>query len=252
MIGGTLPMKEKARMIMTKVVNLISAKMEMGSPMISMYLLGNPDHYTDHKFIPFYWQSFVAEAERAFDSEGDVTPMKVTLIKQKGRIVGVSPVFDYIYRAKELESMSLYEWVNCCSRIKLSKKQELNERDMTTDISFNAADESFNSILTNLSDGPDAHRAKSVYTFLSDHPLHTTHGLQVRKKNPKMIPNFIGATLPRKDQGDINYYFLTMLALFKPWRNGTDLKSDKNQSWNETFNEHSFSEENHKLMSYKI
>ena len=40
MIGGTLPMKEKARMIMTKIVNVISAKMEMGAPMISMYLLG--------------------------------------------------------------------------------------------------------------------------------------------------------------------------------------------------------------------
>src|SRR6266511_6135398 len=54
MIGGTLPMKEKARMVMTKIVNMISAKMEMGAPMISMYLLGNPDHYTDHKFIPFF------------------------------------------------------------------------------------------------------------------------------------------------------------------------------------------------------
>jgi len=81
MIGGSLPMKEKARMIMTKVVNMISAKMEMGSPMISMYLLGNPDHYTDHKFIPFYWQSFVAEAEWAF--RDDLVPMKVTLVKQK-------------------------------------------------------------------------------------------------------------------------------------------------------------------------
>jgi len=53
-IGGTLPIKEKARMIMTKIVKMISAKMEMGVPMISMYLLGNPDHYTDHKFIPLF------------------------------------------------------------------------------------------------------------------------------------------------------------------------------------------------------
>ena len=95
MIGGTLPMKEKARMIVTKIVNMISAKMEMGAPMISMYLLGNPDHYTDHKFVPFFWQSFVTEAECEF--RDDLDPMKVTLVKQKGRIIGVSPVFDYIY-----------------------------------------------------------------------------------------------------------------------------------------------------------
>ena len=48
MIGGNLPAKEKARRLMTKVANLLSAKVEMGSPMICMYLLGNPDHYTDH------------------------------------------------------------------------------------------------------------------------------------------------------------------------------------------------------------
>ena len=59
MIGGTLPTQKKARRIMTKIVNLLSAKAEMGSPMICMYLLGNPDHYTSHTFVPFYWQSFV-------------------------------------------------------------------------------------------------------------------------------------------------------------------------------------------------
>jgi len=109
-------MKEKARMIMTKIVNIISAKMEMEAPMILIYL-GNPDHYTDHKFIPFYWQSFIAEAEQAF--RGDLAPIKVTLVRQKGCIVGVFPVFNYIYRPLELEHMSLYEWVHRCSCVKL-------------------------------------------------------------------------------------------------------------------------------------
>jgi hypothetical protein len=82
MIGGTLPMQEKARRIMTKIVNLLSAKAEMGSPMICMYLLGNPDHYTSHIYTPFYWQSFVTEARQDFDiNENEV--QKVTLIKKK-------------------------------------------------------------------------------------------------------------------------------------------------------------------------
>jgi hypothetical protein len=46
MITGSLPTKEKARRFMTKVANLLSAKAEMGAPMIAMYLVGNPDHYT--------------------------------------------------------------------------------------------------------------------------------------------------------------------------------------------------------------
>jgi hypothetical protein len=33
--------------------------MEIGSSMASMYLLQNPNHYTSHIFIPFWWKSFV-------------------------------------------------------------------------------------------------------------------------------------------------------------------------------------------------
>ena len=62
MMGGSLATKEKARHFMTKVANLLSAKAEMGAPMIAMYLLGNPDHYSSHTFVPFYWQSYVQEA----------------------------------------------------------------------------------------------------------------------------------------------------------------------------------------------
>jgi len=49
-IGGCDSKKEKARKLMTKIVNSLSAKMEMGNPMICMYILGNPDHYKSNKF----------------------------------------------------------------------------------------------------------------------------------------------------------------------------------------------------------
>lgn len=54
-----LPEKEKARWLVGKIVNLLAVKLELGAPMLAMYLLGHPDHYTDHKFIPFYWKTFV-------------------------------------------------------------------------------------------------------------------------------------------------------------------------------------------------
>ncbi len=63
MMGGSLSTKEKAQPFMTKVANLLSAKAKMGAPMIAMYLLGNPDHYTSHTFVPFYWQSYVQDAQ---------------------------------------------------------------------------------------------------------------------------------------------------------------------------------------------
>ncbi|KAF8221116.1 hypothetical protein L208DRAFT_1330008, partial [Tricholoma matsutake] len=102
---------------MAKVVNLLSAKMEMGAIMISMYLLGNPDHYTSHKFVPFYWQTYVSEAHKVWHPEEATSfSIKVALVKLKGKIIGLSPVFDYIYRAPELENTSLYDWIRRCKR----------------------------------------------------------------------------------------------------------------------------------------
>jgi hypothetical protein len=68
-IGGTDTRNHKARKLMTRIVNSLSAKMEIGSPMACMYLLGNPDHYTDHTFVPFYWQSFVREARKPWEQK---------------------------------------------------------------------------------------------------------------------------------------------------------------------------------------
>jgi hypothetical protein len=65
LIGGTETCKEKARRLMTKLVNNMSAKMEIGAPMAAIYLLQHHDHYTNHKFAPFYWKSYVVEARKA-------------------------------------------------------------------------------------------------------------------------------------------------------------------------------------------
>ena len=119
MIAGTLPMKEKARRVI-KVVNLLSAKIEMGAPMICMYLLDNPDHYTDHTFVPFYWQSYVTEACSCFE-ETKLEKHKVALIKHKGCIVGLSSVFDYIYHPAELQNFTLYEWIAQFKHVKITK-----------------------------------------------------------------------------------------------------------------------------------
>ncbi|KAF8224644.1 hypothetical protein L208DRAFT_1310115 [Tricholoma matsutake] len=61
LVSGTLPNREKARRLTAKIVNLLSAKMEMSAVMISMYLLGNTDHYTNCSSVFFYWQSYVNE-----------------------------------------------------------------------------------------------------------------------------------------------------------------------------------------------
>src|SRR6266478_1696126 len=66
MIGRDLKRKEKVRKIFTQVVNSLTAKSEIGGPMASLYTLGNPDHYTGHKFVPFYWRGYVKEVLNAW------------------------------------------------------------------------------------------------------------------------------------------------------------------------------------------
>ena len=60
--------QNSARSLVTKMVNALTAKLEIGSPMASMFLLGNPDHYTSHEFVSFYWRSFVHEACSVFST----------------------------------------------------------------------------------------------------------------------------------------------------------------------------------------
>jgi hypothetical protein len=71
LLAGEEKRQVKACLLMTKIVNSLSAKMEMGSPMICLYLLDNPDHYTSHVFGPFYWQSFVSKARATCNAPSD-------------------------------------------------------------------------------------------------------------------------------------------------------------------------------------
>ena len=103
-----------AKSFVTKMVNALTTKLEIGSPMASMYLLGNPDHYTSHTFINFYWRSFVHEAQSVFLTlleEIKNFPEKVVLNKSKGKFVALSKVHDYIYRPSVFRSVNLYDWI---------------------------------------------------------------------------------------------------------------------------------------------
>ena len=254
MIGGSLPSQEKARRIMTKVVNLLSAKIEMGAPMICMYLLGNPDHYTNYSFVPFYWQSFLTEVRKDFDTSDIQDVQKVALIKRKGKIFGLSPVYDYIYRSPSLENICLYDWIQCYERKKIKKSKSVNTTNTAnTDLLENeAGDTSDFSLESFMDESPDNQMprpsSKKIFKFKQSHPLYDSHASHFIVDYKRRIPNFIGATLPRCDQGDRNYYCSTMLTLFKPWRKGHDLKSNDLESWDECFNKHRFTNQQDKLM----
>ena len=64
-LDSGLDTKDKARFIITKIVNALTAALEIGGPMAAMYLLKHPNHYTNHQFRTCYWREYVSEVIKA-------------------------------------------------------------------------------------------------------------------------------------------------------------------------------------------
>ena len=303
LIGGSNDRKTASRTLMIKMINALTAKMEMGSPMAAMYILGNPDHYTGHKFIDFYWKNYVHEAEIAWNTTlNDQNEAKVVLQRTKEKYIGISNAYDYIYRPSVYNNMDLFNWIRLSRKSKRTSKQQkefnktqeilkrINDFDMSLDI-HNVESNDTSSTTVDSIDELDMFRFTSDYedetppsspmqmpidnecsdsddeimisknmcnenltdnihmniSFLENHPQYQTHHVHCVKDTDKIIPNFMNGSLPRRDHGDQEYYCLTMLVLFKPWRSGNDLKKI-NQNWQQSFNEYTFSDRQMQLM----
>jgi hypothetical protein len=120
MIGGAATDKDNARHMMRKMVNSMSAKMEIGSPMASLYLLGNPDHYASHKYVTSAWRPYVqfvrnfwTQAKSSYDCDPEDKDDKerIPIGNLNGKFVPASSVDDYRYRPEAFSSVNLFEWI---------------------------------------------------------------------------------------------------------------------------------------------
>ena len=287
-LGSSISEKEKARKLMNKIVNTLSTKTELGGPMVCMYLLDNPDHYTNHIYIPFFWYSFILEVQKSWENYDSTTnhTEKVTLVRSQKKIVGLSPVYDYIFRPPEFNNMNLYEWILQCRRLKYNQNtnkktsyhnnhndfephiQDFDQFDHmyndnnnnginNTSQNNNSIDDESEETYTEDNDESDAETIvdnlilnnlpKNMYRFTKKHPLFNSHVASFKPLKPNVVVNFIGRILPRCDQGDKEFYCLTMLTFFKPWRCGLDLKKE-NETWDEMFHDHVFTSREKQIM----
>ncbi|KIK66557.1 hypothetical protein GYMLUDRAFT_140075, partial [Collybiopsis luxurians FD-317 M1] len=104
---------------------------EIGAPLASLYLLNNPDHYTDHMFQHLPWRKFVNWVQKDIDSlvaneeeftdEEDDNDDSLQIKKVHGKYVALSPVVNYIHCPKEYETMCVYDWVRLHHKEPLAK-----------------------------------------------------------------------------------------------------------------------------------
>src|SRR5580704_15354235 len=123
---GKAEQREKARKLITQVVNSLTGKLEIGGPMACLYGLGHPDHYTNVQFKTFYWRSFVREVRQAWDIDTDESPDKIAMVTNKGNIIGLSNTSDYQHRPPAFVNMNLYDWI--CLSTKQKRKEKISER----------------------------------------------------------------------------------------------------------------------------
>ncbi|KAJ7715111.1 hypothetical protein B0H16DRAFT_1256649, partial [Mycena metata] len=96
--------------------------MEIGSPMAAMYMLGNPDHYASHTYVPFAWRSHALFVRAFWASrdivleDGMVQEEKVLVTRLNGQFVPGSSVDDYRYRPFVHQTLTLFEWIQCSDK----------------------------------------------------------------------------------------------------------------------------------------
>ncbi|KAF6755124.1 hypothetical protein DFP72DRAFT_745796, partial [Ephemerocybe angulata] len=240
-----------ARKMLTKVVNSLSAKMEIGAPMAALYLLKNPDHYTSHQFIPFYWKNYHTYVEGQWNAlldiadpgegvsvkledgdhgnhghpEVDLAPLEdapghsetVQMARMDGYLLAKTNTDDYRFRPLQMENICLYDFIQCSLKHPI-RSQRLPKRDL---------------------------RWLNLHEH---HPQHTTHVVALDPSRRLLyVPHFIGPALPRRDAGNREDYCCTMLTLFCPWRTGIDLRSAET-TWEETFRKYAFTDQQRTLM----
>ncbi|EIW62291.1 uncharacterized protein TRAVEDRAFT_45119 [Trametes versicolor FP-101664 SS1] len=244
LLGSQKSTKERARSLITKIVNSLTACSEIGGPMAAMYLLKHPDHYKSHKFRTCFWRGYVYEVMRAWEDSAKIakegtTKVMLGLSGTSKRIIALSPVQDYIWRPTEYEHMSLYDWVRLADkqRIKHSKKgpkkseehiDEPADVDSEFEDNYDVSDAELKGagvneeeeesedelLLTKTSNqeleadsAPKPKKARSKYVqFHENHPQYETHHVKLLDESEAYVPNFIGGSLPRRDAGNREQY----------------------------------------------
>lgn len=241
-VNGPEDEADRARKVITKIVNALTALHESPGPMICGYLLGQPDHYTPEKFKVFYWHSYVREVIKTshpdvpLPSECDGQDDKVMISIDKKGVKVYDDVAHYVHRPVEYESWTLYDYLVATAvkalpkqrtKIVISHENDASDDDDKDDTTYSDDGED-----VDLENSRELESASSASTaclrFLHGHPLVDTHGVFRVKDRRGHILNFAGGRLPRVDKDDFQYYCCVMLTLFFPggWRSGFDIRSD--------------------------
>ena len=200
-VGSNRSGSERARKLMVQITNAFMSHLELGAPFAATYLLGLPDHYKNFQFKVCYWQSYVNQIEKIWKDYGEgeieskILDMATVLIYKSGNnYKATSPLYDYVYHPQELEVICLYDYISQYEKIRVGRGKTINTSNEISDTSDSESESS-----NDVTDLADRFSNKLGYA----HPQYSNH--LVRKRENPVIPNFVGATLPRNTDATNEY-----------------------------------------------
>jgi hypothetical protein len=228
-----------ARKLITRVVNALTAKTEIGGPLVCFHLLGNREHYANRTFKPFFWFSYAKIVAQAWNEPFHSSYViqfnvsdKVVITSAPTGLTPYKKVYDYTCRPRSIENMSLVDFLALTNVVLLPRNKHLHESGSSSNESEFGGIESDVNV---------------IGRFFVDHPKYLTHGVYHVEGKFRSVLTYLGPVFPHKDKGDIEFYCRTMLTLFCPWRDGLNLRTDT-QTWKEAFDAYPFSERHSRVM----
>ena len=124
-------------------------------------------------------------------------------------------VQDYAYRGTDFEEMGFLTFI--VETYERRQETKIDEREMGDGASFQL----------------EEHKGRQ---YLSHHPKSGTYHRIPRVDNHNYLPNIVGPWFPRRDgeENTKSFYYASMLALLKPWRDLQNLKEEE-ESWKAAF-----------------
>ena len=162
-----------------------SGVIELGSPLITLFLLAGIAGYFSDTFAPVMLTQALNLLEKG-DLSCPITRTYDINDDDHNIFAPTAAIYDYIYRPHELETYNLYDFVHYFEKVRKSDKPE--------------------------------------FSFSGNwHPQFNTHGL--KKRCQPVVPRIIGPRMPdqnSKDENHVELYSKVALLLYHPFRDPAD------------------------------
>ncbi|KAJ6590395.1 hypothetical protein DFH09DRAFT_861597, partial [Mycena vulgaris] len=183
--SGSIQGEEATRKLMRQMINSMSTKMKICSPMADMYLLGNPDHYTSHTYVTFSWRTYVTYVKKFWISQLEVEEQMAEVVPEdmvgvqntRGDIVSSSVVNDYTLRPAIYDRLNLYEWIQSYQKKEMTSTEKAEFLDVRIKRAKYMAD-----LVTDL--GSEEDEEGSDRSFILDDDDGCLEGSSVRPDSP--------------------------------------------------------------------